>query len=97
MRPSLLLSTLEVRVIYSGITIIHSIQVKHRPTNARDVGSVPGLGRSPGERNGNLLQYSCLKYSMDPEKHGGFSGSMGSQRVRHAQACTHASYINILV
>ena len=30
-----------------------------------DVGSIPGLGRSPGGENGNLLQYSCLKNSMD--------------------------------
>ena len=31
----------------------------------RDVGSVPGLRRSPGEGNGNLLQYSCLEHPMD--------------------------------
>ena len=31
----------------------------------RDTGSVPGSGRSPGEGNGNLLQYSCLENSMD--------------------------------
>ena len=30
-----------------------------------DVGSIPGLGRSPGEGNGNPLQYSCLENSMD--------------------------------
>ena len=30
-----------------------------------DPGSIPGLGRSPGEGNGNPLQYSCLKNSMD--------------------------------
>ena len=30
------------------------------PTKARDVGSIPGLGRFPGEGNGNLLQCSCL-------------------------------------
>ena len=30
-----------------------------------DLGSIPGLGRSPGEGNGNLLQYSCLENSMD--------------------------------
>ena len=30
-----------------------------------DVGSIPGLGRSPGEGNGNPLQYSCLKNPMD--------------------------------
>ena len=29
------------------------------------MGSVPKLGRSPEEGNGNLLQYSCLEYSMD--------------------------------
>ena len=31
----------------------------------RDAGSIPGSGRSPGERNGNSLQYSCLENSMD--------------------------------
>ena len=31
----------------------------------RDVGLIPGLGRSPGVGNGNLLQYSCLENSMD--------------------------------
>ena len=30
-----------------------------------DSGSIPGLGRSPGVGNGNLLQYSCLENSMD--------------------------------
>ena len=38
--------------------------VKNLPANAGDagdMGSVPGLGRSPGGGNGNLLQYSCLK------------------------------------
>ena len=33
--------------------------------NAGDPGSIPGLGRSPGERNGNPLQYSCLENPMD--------------------------------
>ena len=33
--------------------------------NAGDSGSIPGLGRSPGEENGNPLQYSCLENSMD--------------------------------
>ena len=33
--------------------------------HAGDVGSVPGLGRFPGEGNGNPLQYSCLEISMD--------------------------------
>ena len=33
--------------------------------NARDPGSIPRLGRSPGEGNGNPLQYSCLENPMD--------------------------------
>ena len=44
--------------------------VKNPPTNAgdfRDAGSVSGLGRSPGEGNGNPLQYSCLGNLMDRE------------------------------
>ena len=33
--------------------------------NVEDPGSIPGLGRSPGEGNGNPLQYSCLENPMD--------------------------------
>ena len=33
--------------------------------NVGDMGSIPGLGRSPGEGNGNPLQYSCLENPMD--------------------------------
>ena len=40
-------------------------QVSQMVKNAGDRGSVPGLGRSPGEENGNPLQYSCLENSMD--------------------------------
>ena len=39
--------------------------VKNPPTNEREVGSVSGLGRSPGEGNGNSLLYPCLGNSMD--------------------------------
>ena len=35
------------------------------PANAGDTGSIPGLGRHLGERNGNLLQNSCLENSTD--------------------------------
>ena len=35
------------------------------PANAGDVGSLPGLGRSPREGNGNPLLYSCLGNPMD--------------------------------
>ena len=39
--------------------------VKNVPASEGDVGSIPGSGRSPGEGNGNPLQYSCLENSMD--------------------------------
>ena len=55
-----------------SLTILEGSQValvvKNPPANARDVrdvGSIPGLGRSPRGGHGNLLQYSCLENSMD--------------------------------
>ena len=44
------------------------VVVKDLPGNAgdtRDMGLIPGLGRSPGGGHGNPLQYSCLENSMD--------------------------------
>ena len=41
--------------------------VKNLPANAGDVGLTPESGRSPGEGNGYLLQYSCLENFMDRE------------------------------
>ena len=38
---------------------------KESACKAEDPGSIPGLGRSPGEGNGNPSQYSCLEKSMD--------------------------------
>ena len=40
---------------------------KEPACNAGDLGSIPGSGRSPGEGNGNPLQYSCLENPMDRE------------------------------
>ena len=45
-----------------------ALVVKNLPANAgdiRDSGWIPGLGRSPGEGNGNPLEYSCLENPMD--------------------------------
>ena len=39
--------------------------VKNLPANARDTGSIPGLGRSPGVGNGNTLQYFCMQNHVD--------------------------------
>ena len=49
----------------SGWGFLGGLLVKNPPDNAGDVGSVPMLGRSAGEGNGNPLQYSCLGSPMD--------------------------------
>ena len=54
---------------------------KESAYDAEDQGSIPGLGSSSGEGNGNLLQYSCLENSMDREAWR--AAVMGSQRVGH--------------
>ena len=56
-------------------------EVKASACSVGDLGSIPGSGRSPGEGNGNPLQYSCLENPMD----GGawWAAVHGSQRVRH--------------
>ena len=54
-------------LILSGASQV-ALVIKNLPANAgdiRDMGSIPWWGRSPGEGNGNLLQYSCLEYPMD--------------------------------
>ena len=58
--------------------------VKNLPTNAediRDLGSIPGSGRTPGEGNGNPLQYSCLENPMD--RGAWWAKPIGAQRIRH--------------
>ena len=63
--PSPLLITLG---FYYQVGFPGGLVVKESACNAGDsgtVGLIPGLGRSPGEGNGNLLQYSCLGNPMD--------------------------------
>ena len=60
--PSLFYSLVLVRAFQVALV------VKNLPANAgdlRDEGSIPGLGRSPGEGHGNPIQYSCLENPMD--------------------------------
>ena len=53
---------------------------KETACNARDLGSIPGSGRSPGGGKGSPLQYSCLENPMD---RGAWRATVhGSQRVR---------------
>ena len=47
------------------IDSLEAQMVKNLPANVGDRGVIPGSGRSPGEGNGNPLQYSCLQNSMD--------------------------------
>ena len=56
-------------------------EAAYKAGDTGDSGSIPGLGRSLGERNGNPLQYSCLENPMD---RGPWQAAVqGSQRVRH--------------
>ena len=56
--------TTERLTLLFGVSQV-ALVVKNPPTNAGDLGSMPGLGRSPGDGNGNPLQYSCLENPMD--------------------------------
>ena len=58
--------------------------VKNLPASARDIrdtGLIPGLGRCPGGRNGNPLQYFCLENPMD-------RGALWATVHRVAKSCT---------
>ena len=50
-------------IVYSGFP--GGAVVKNMPESTGDLDSIPGSGRSPGEGNGNSLQYSCLENPMD--------------------------------
>ena len=62
--------------------------VKNLPANVGEVGSIPGKGRSPGEGNGNPLQYSCLE---NPKDRGAWwaivhGGRKESDTIEHSRA-----------
>ena len=58
---------------------------KESACSAEDLGLIPGLGRCPGEGNGNPLQYSCSENSMDRGP-GGLQSSLWGHRVGHDRA-----------
>ena len=67
MEKSLQITTEKFEVMQRWASQV-ALVVKNLPANAgdlRDLGLVPGSGRSPGEGNGNPLQYSCLENSME--------------------------------
>ena len=68
---------------------------KESACNAGDVGLIPGLGRSPGEGNGNPLQYSCLENSTDrgawqAEVHGVTKSQTQMSKHAHTHASMHS-------
>ena len=80
---------LHVNVSVFLSTSLVAQRLKASASNVGDLGSIPGLGRSPGEGNGNPLQYSCLENPTD--RGPGRPQSMGSQRVRHDWATSPPS------
>ena len=59
---------------------------------AGEAGSIPGSGRSPGEENGNPLQYSCLGNPTD-----GAGYSPWGYRVLYTEETEHTHFINIIM
>ena len=61
--------------------------VKNPSADALDSGSIPGLGRSPGEGNGNPLQYSCLG---NPTDRGAWWATVRGVTKSRTRLSTHA-------
>ena len=67
--------------------------MENAPVNAgdiRDEGSIPGLGRSPGGKHGNPLQYFCLENPMDRRSWQATVHGVAKSRTRLKQLSTHA-------
>ena len=67
--------------------------VKNPPANAGDKDSISGLERSPGEGNGNPLQYFCLENPMD--RGAWWATAQGVARVRHDLMIEHIFVIDM--
>ena len=70
-----------------------AVVVKNPPASAgdiRDLGSIPGLGRSPRGENGNLLQFSCLENYMDKGAWRATVHGVAKSRTQLKQLSTHA-------
>ena len=70
---------------FLGSTVVRNLSASTGETE--DARSIPGLGRSPGEGNGNPLQYFCLENPMDWEAW--WATVIDSQRVRHHWVTEH--------
>ena len=70
---SQMLHLIILQVVHSNVGFPGGSVVKNLPARAGDIGdvsSIPGLGRSPGRRNGNLPQYSCWEIPWTEESGG---------------------------
>ena len=65
-----------------GVCFLSGSVVKNLPANSGDMDLIPGLGRSPGERNGNPLQYSCLGNPTDRGDWGAIVHEVTKSRTR---------------
>ena len=54
----------QMKILHTAAASQVALEVKNPPVNAGDMGSIPGLGRSPGTEHSNPLQYSCLENPM---------------------------------
>ena len=66
--------------------------VKDLSANVRDVGSIPGLGRSPGEGHGNPLQYFCLENPLDRGAWRATVHRITQSQTRLKRLSTHAGF-----
>ena len=62
--------------------------IKNPCPNAGDLGSIPGLGRYPGEGKGNTLQYSCLENPMNRGAWGAIDRGVAKRRFKTERICT---------
>ena len=69
--------------------------VKAPTCNAGDPGSIPGMGRTPDDGNGNPLQYSCLENPMDGEAWQATVHGVAKSHIRLRDSHTH-THLNIL-
>ena len=79
-------------LLYMSLDFPSSSNGKESACSVGDLGSIPGLERTPGEGHGNPLQYSCLDNSMDREAW----RAMESQRVWHNWASNTFTFICVI-
>ena len=74
------------------VLVVNNLPVIAR--DARDMGLIPGLGRSPGVGKGNPLQYSCLKNAIDPSLEG--YSPWGHKTLNMTEATEHIKLLTCI-